>query len=236
MFLLSANHFVFDLSFSVTYASITYEEKDAKEDCIAINRMNKKEYLGYTTYTCVQGPGYENFIINRLPNSFLGTMKGFVVNIGYSFNLGSPKRFFEWDFLHFAGGIEREYFKFFKEPYKGHSGPRSFLNFKNHAIGMDTTFMQFKIGGYVLDQLCFYGIITPCTFIMGNIEGACAGSFNLGFTIGAGMRYFFHKHWGIQTEWSFVKAYAVNSRGKFEDPFSSNLAMNRFSIGICART
>ena len=165
-------------------------------------------------------------------------MKGVLINIGYSLNLGSPKRFFEWDFLHFAGGIEREYFKFFKAPYRGHSNQRAFSNFKSHAIGMDVTFMQSKIGGFVSDNVCFYGIATPCTFIFGNVEGACAGIVNIGFTIGAGMRYFFHKNWGIQTEWSFVKSWYAygNMPDDYVQSFSDKLAMNRFSIGICART
>ena len=204
MFLLSANNFVFDLSFNRSYASVSVNEKE-----------DKKIY------------------------QYLGGMYGFLLNMGYSFNLGSSKRFWEWDFLSIAGGVNKAYIvdeSFWRDM---HAVPTNKLTHKNNAIGIDVTILQSKIGGYIADNVAVYGIFSPVTFLAANVEGQCSNIPNFGLTIGAGVRFYFHKHWGVQAEWSCVQSwYAGEWRKnppKLSD-FASKLAMNRFSIGICART
>ena len=226
MFFLIADHFSFDVSCLSSTATLE-DEKKPKEG----------------------GSEKPPFIT---ANSFLGHMKGVLINIGYVRHFQSFKHFFrqsfqessqkflEWDFFHLAGGLGAKYFGAAARNTQALTVSQynqNHLTYKNHAKGVEFTFSQVKLGGFVSDKISFYGVFSPMTFMTGEVEGAF-GTYNLGLIAGVGMQYFFHKRWGIQSELTVTKAYFSNISPELvelESTFVSKLAFQRFSIGLCYR-
>jgi hypothetical protein len=97
----------------------------------------------------------------------LGTMNGFGINIGSLFEI-YPGYFVEWDFFNVYCGIGANYFESF---HVVHAEPEKI--FKSSTIGMDATVTQCKFGKYIADNITLYGIFSPFTILMANVEGQC---------------------------------------------------------------